>query len=186
MKGLVSVNTSAQDNPFCREMHKDCNKVCSSCYSDKFERIRKVMKECFMRNGVTLSTTKVKPFTINHTIVRFDSFGELINRLHAINLFALARFNPNTQFTLWTKRPNLLVGLKKPANVIIIYSSPYKNVCAKNILDKYSFIDKVFTVYNLKYIRENDIQINCGKKICIECKTCYSKNNITFVNEQIK
>ena len=54
------------------------------------------------------------------------------------------------------------------------------------MFDKYPFIDKIFTVYNISYIRDNGIEINCGKKKCIECQLCYSHNDVKYINEKIK
>ena len=45
---------------------------------------------------------------------------------------------------------------------------------------------KVFTVYNLEFVEEAKIDINCGAKSCISCLQCYSKNDIIYINEMLK
>ena len=79
---------------------------------------------------------------------------------------------------------------KKPDNLIIIISSLFLNTQwnyeTLPYSSKYWFIDKIFTVYSKKYINDNNIQVNCGSKKCLDCKLCYTKNSIKFINEILK
>ena len=56
--------------------------------------------------------------------------------------------------------------IKKPKNVNIIYSSMFIN---KQVECDYPFVDKIFTVYDKDYIKDNKININCGGRSCLSC-----------------
>lgn len=59
------------------------------------------------------------------SIVRFHSFGELLNMIHLNNFVRIAKALPKTTFALWSKRIDLIKKLKdKPKNLILIYSTP--------------------------------------------------------------
>lgn len=87
------------------------------------------------------------------------------------------------------------MGYKKPKNLIVIYSVSLLNhqIDINKITSnpRLQFIDKVFTVYTLEYLQDNNINIdkfiNCGGRKCIECMKCYNKHNKTvFINEMLK
>ena len=52
--------------------------------------------------------------------------------------------------------------------------------------EKYWMVDHLFTVYDKDFIKNNNIEINCGAKSCLGCKKCYIDNNIFYINEQLK
>lgn len=70
----------------------------------------------------------------------------------------------------------------KPENINIILSSPYMNTACDE--SKWSFVDKTFTVYDKQH--SNCVKINCGDRKCMECRICYTKNDILSVNETLK
>ena len=87
------------------------------------------------------------------------------------------------------------MGYRKPKNLIVIYSVSLLNhqININKITSnpRLQFIDKVFTVYTLEYLQENNINIdkfiNCGARKCIDCMKCYNKRNKTvFINEMLK
>ena len=186
MTGIQSINTSTINNDFCSKM-RATDSVCSKCYAARYESFRKPLHDALVRNSKTLSESILPlselPF-FNSNIVRFDSFGELINERHLKNLSNIARKNNHAIFTLWTKQQKLardtFKSFEKPENLILIYSSPKINLEAK----KPAYFDKVFTVYDKKTAQ--DISINCGSKSCINCRICYSHNNIESVREILK
>jgi hypothetical protein len=53
--------------------------------------------------------------------------------------------------------------------MVLIYSDPIIN--GNNELPE--GFDKVFTVYTKQYVKENNIDINCGGKKCKDCLLCY-------------
>jgi len=177
MQGMVSINTSSLDNQFCKAMSLVKDSICSKCYSNQMLKMYKTAQECFRRNGELLSSKELEPAQIpflNYHTVRFNAFGELINKQHFINLVKIAEHNPKTTFTLWTKRMDLVS--KRPKNMIIIQSSYKINV--KD--EKHPLATKTFTVYN------DDTSINC-KGPCATCMKCYNKSNKTVdIKEKLK
>ena len=184
MLGISSINTPTSTNPFCKSMQKT-NSVCKSCYAQRGESYRTGLIDAFSRN---LFLTQ-RPLglgeipTINATIFRFHSYGELHNAQHLENYMTIAATKPHTIFTLWTKRKGIvqrvLKSRTKPDNMIIIYSSP--------LVDKQARLpkgfDKVFTVYSKGSAQ--DTAINCHGS-CNTCRLCYSHNDTTYINEIIK
>ena len=186
MTGIQSINTSTIDNAFCSKM-RATDSVCSKCYAARYESFRKPLHEALVRNSKALSES-ILPVSelpyFNSTIVRFDSFGELINERHLKNLANIARKNDHAVFTLWTKQKKLVSdtfkSFEKPSNLILIYSSPVINQEAR----KPAHFDKVFTVFDKKTAQS--VEINCGSKSCVNCQICYSHNNIQSVREVLK
>ena len=184
MRDILSLNTSSLKNPFCKKMSQDKNNICSSCYSNIYSKLRPNLENILQENSRLLSKKYNDKIIFNASIVRLSSFGELINRVHFENLIKICNDNPKASFTLWSRRKPIInhvfVSMEKPDNLILIYSEKKKNPKTLNKLPKH--FDKVFNVYTKKYAIENNIDINCGKKICIKCMICYSKNNTRVIN----
>lgn len=177
MDGFTSINVSVKRNPFCQSMQKKDGIICKHCYA---KRIYPVMEARYSSNLDVFLSEDFTPETINRKIVRLHSFGELVNELHFKNILKLITFNPDTQFTLWTKRADIVkrVMKKKPSNLILIYSSPKVNVQSE--LPK--GFDKVFTVWTA----DQSVDFNCMKQ-CKDCMKCYNKNDKNvFINEELK
>jgi hypothetical protein len=119
--------------------------------------------------------------SIKDKYFRLHSHGELINDIHLINFVNIAKKNPNTMFALWTKRKDLINKFKGefPENLILIYSSLKMNKIEKLP----NHFHKVFTVFDKE--NADSSHINCKQK-CSECYICYTKNDITYVNEHLK
>jgi hypothetical protein len=182
MDGMVSINTNSLTNAFCLRM-RETDSICKSCYTKRMEKISKQMVSAFQRNTEALTSPDFQAEVINASTVRFNSFGELMNTQHYKNLLKICKANPNTSFTLWTKRPDIVQAVgEKADNLILIYSCHMKN----QIEDIPLMFDKTFTVYTTKYIRENGKKINCGSKLCFQCRICYSVNDVSEVSEKIK
>jgi hypothetical protein len=178
MDGMFSYNTNSLTNSFCLSK-RNTDAVCKSCYNKRLERFT---AKTFQRNSELLCDENYQPEKIMYNVIRFNSFGELINFQHYKNIIKLCEHNPKTQFTLWSKRADIVGLLEKPKNLITIYSSHYLNKEEKLPLN----FDKVFTVYNTQYIVDNKIKINCSKS-CYECMKCYNKKDKTiYIKEQIK
>ena len=101
-----------------------------------------------------------------------------------INYLNLIGKNPNTTFALWTKRKDIISSIGKGGhkNLILIYSSPLIDTR----VEKPNYFDKLFTVYTPEGAIKNKVNINCGKKVCIDCMLCYSPNRTTYINEIVK
>lgn len=189
MQGIDSINTSSLKNEFCQKMASNEKSICNKCYSNRTSKMYTSLEKRLIQNSELLSggflPLEQLPF-INSSVMRFDSFGELINHIHFINLLNIAEKNKHCRFVLWTKRKDIvkkvLDNREKPENFHLIFSSPVKNQVAK--LPQY--FSKVFTVFDKKTAQNDNIAINCGGKKCIDCMLCYTDNDTIFVNELLK
>ena len=188
MRGMLSLNTSPQCNPFCQKMQKDDSNVCTYCYSAKTEKRWTTTQRAWINNFNMLSKIKLKRFeipTLTCSIFRFSAHGELANRCHYNNLCAIAKANTQTIFALWTKRLDVINrgGVCKLDNLIHVYSTPKLDVLNPTLPPGF---DKVFSVYTPEFAEKHNIKINCGAKKCAECRLCYTHNKTTYVNELLK
>lgn len=195
--GFRSLSTSPLLNPLCMGRHFNPKLICYHCYSVTYNKLREGLKNKLARNTEIL-TTEVIPYesipVINDRYFRIESFGDLQNATQAINYLNLIRKNPETNFGWWTKNPNFIkqalkaLNIEKPENVQIILSACALNVEIKleTVKRSFSFVDKVFTVYDKKYINANNIQVNCGTRKCIDCLNCYRSGGYAQVNEKKK
>jgi hypothetical protein len=184
MAGINSINTSTLENEFCTKMREN-DSVCKQCYAARYEKMRPALHDKLVLNSSLLSSTIIPDNQlpiINAAFFRFDSFGEIINDIHLINLVNIVKKNNHCNFGLWTKRKDIIKQFfnnnDKPDNLILIYSSPKLNKIAK--IPQY--FDKVFTAHNKLSTVDN---INCHGN-CINCLLCYNKNNVTIINEKAK
>lgn len=201
MEGQQSFSTSCKCNEYCklRALNGEC--ICADCYAEtqlnmyKDQAIKNMFNSILMNKYIYPAAAM--PF-INAAIFRLESFGDLASETQLINYFTLCRRNSRTLFTIWTKNWFLVdrvikSGYAKPKNLIIICSSPFQNKAAADLLNKYNWIDKIFTVYSLDHLLNQGMSlkdinsfINCGGRKCIECQRCYSRNRTIFVNEMLK
>ena len=186
MNGINSINVSSLENPFCIKNSKNENSVCSKCYSNRYSRLRPPLEKCLLKNTEILTKTDLEfediP-VINALYFRFNSFGELYNLRHFINLLRICRKNPKTTFSLWTKRKSIIRQYDQdllPKNLILIYSEPLINEINLGV----ESFDKTFNVVTKEFSKDSNI-INCSKK-CLECLKCYTKNSLTTIIEKIK
>lgn len=195
MKGIKSIGTSCADNPFCIQRRKDGLSVCSKCYADTYMKMRHSLKEHLSDNADVLTTRLLDgrdvPVT-NDLIYRFESFGDLQNITQLRNYISIAEHNEYTKFALWTKNIWFLdevfnkMDIAKPSNLSIVVSSPLLNTPLELDRNKYWMVDHVFTVYDKKFIKENNVEINCGSRNCLACKQCYTNHNVFYINEKLK
>lgn len=188
MLGIHSLSTSNLDNKFCEKMKAVDGSICQKCFADKQLRCRPTNRNKFRDNDF-LKYTKLKkgdiPF-INSAYFRFESFGELETMIQLENYIQIAKNNKHANFALFTKRADLLKKLKsKPSNMQIVLSSPLINkpVNADNI----KVVNKIFTVWDKEQAIKEGIDIQCGKRKCIECLICYKKaKGKKYINELLK
>ena len=195
MKGINSIGTSCANNPHCIKRRENGESICSKCYAATYMKMRKKLKEHLEENANVLTTRLLKENEIpvtNANVFRFESFGDLYNATHLANYVLICERNPFTRFALWTKNTWILDelfnanGIKKPDNLSIIVSSPMLNKQMELDREKFWFVDHVFTVYDKKFIAENDVDINCGAKNCLGCQLCYHRDTDFYVREKLK
>ena len=187
MEGIFSINTSTTNNKFCQQMAKTSD-ICKGCYALRNEKMRPNLVKALERNEELFTQKDFIPEEIPFKVIRFHSFGELINRTHWNNIVKLVLVNPSTRFSLWTKRVNIIHAFLNeggiiPSNLTLIYSNPSLNSERKTPPKGFH---KVFNVFESKFIKDNGIDINCGGKSCKDCMICYSDSKVVVVNEKKK
>ncbi len=194
MKGISSIGTSCANNPHCIARRQNGESVCSKCYAATYMKMRNALKDHLEGNAKILSTRILADNelpVITDPIFRFESFGDIYNAFHLTNYVNICKKNPNTRFALYTKNTWILDevfnknGIKKPNNLSIVVSSPLLNKPIKLCRERW-LVDHVFTVYDKKYIAENDVAINCGAKNCLSCQICYHTGGDFYVSEKLK
>ena len=145
----------------------------------------------------TYELTKKNVPQINSLFFRFESFGDIQNTTQVKNYATIARANKHCSFVLWTKNPWIIKmaiaeGLTLPKNFRVIYSLPKVNQAVSNdlfreIRSEWSFVSKIFAVYDKKTVTEQHININCGARSCMSCRKCYdTANRVKLIREQKK
>ena len=177
LDGFRAVNTSPLSNEFCLKMEKQEDTVCAHCYSLRQMRTyRPNMIPPLTRNGELLSSRPLEPGEIPEfqpgEAVRFNAHGELINVQHLENLIAIAAHNPESTFTLWTKRYNMVATRKDaiPDNFRMVYSHPAVDPARLYVPPGF---DQVFAVYTPEFVKQQHVEINCTRR-CAECMQCYT------------
>lgn len=199
LEGIPSLSTWYLSNPYCIARMAIHEAICHKCYvTDTAHHYGKVFVEKFKRNHNILTETilDVVPdlSRCKAKYYRLESFGDICTLVQIINYVNIVKANPSKTFTLFTKNAFLLSWafnekqIVKPSNLIIVYSSHMINESQSAIFRDplYWFIDKVFTVYTEDYIKEHDIDINCGARSCLSCLKCYSKYSSSILREKLK
>lgn len=181
LEGFRAINTNTLSNPFCTGMRKK-DTICSQCYSAAMlEGSRKNCVKPWQTNSDILAEPlNVIPYFMDR-VVRFHAHGELINKQHYLNFVAIALHNPQTTFSLWTKRKDLIKGVDKPDNLILIFSNPRTDKVLKRVPIGF---DKVFNAIDKEYRKPVD-EINCHTK-CKDCMLCYTHNDVSVITELTK
>lgn len=191
MAGMTSISTSVTTNERCAKNAAIPGSICEKCFANTMMKRYPSMEQCFVDNQRIL-TGSVLPEDhlpiINNLYFRFESFGDLNNDIQVINYFNICRKNPRVKFALWTKNPDFIAqaiaaGHAKPENLNIVLSSLFINQERRN---RHDFVDKIFTVYDPDYIREHNVEINCGARSCFDCGQCYEKNDVVQIREKLK
>lgn len=188
LKSLQSIGTTCKTNVKCAEYAKIKGSICEKCYAKRYTDIRPGLEKCLEANTEIL-TKKIIPKkdlpVINACYFRFESFGDLHNATQLINYFNICKKNPDVNFALWTKNPQIVkeVADQKPKNLQILVSSLMVNQPVD--ISNMPYIDKVFTVYDKETIEKDGININCGAKSCLTCHKCYKKGT-KIINEKLK
>jgi len=186
LKGLRAVNTNTLTNPYCNVMRnvETPSVICKICYSGAMlEGSRKNCVPSFERNSEWLSSKAQYDFpTTNDAWFRLHGHGELINIQHLDNLNSFVLSNPQTTFTLWTKRKDYIKTfynkVEKPSNLLLVFSNPVVDRVRTSLPP---YFDKVFN----NVTGENPLE-NCTGKKCLDCKLCYTKNDTTVIVEKSK
>ena len=192
MAGVPSISTSVLYNPICESRRKCGDSICAHCFAaatlNQYKAAGAHAKENFELLTSRILEKSELPIFGNVRFVRIESFGDVANETQAVNYANIALNNPGVIFGWWTKNVKIVAAAfdsigGKPSNVILIESSEKVNV---EKAPSSEYVDKVFTVYDKKYIRENGVEINCGARSCVACQRCYTKGTACKVHEVLK
>ena len=202
LNGINSLSTSCLDNRFCIERMKKADCICSHCYASTQQKTQLALQDRNIINGVILRNIIIpvrawkrffNPANISK-FFRIESFGDVQNVTQAINYINFMQAFPRVHFAVWTKNTGIwhfaMQDAGKPENMVYIVSSDSVNKPNTWTEKTFGNIDHVFTVYDKKYIAENNVVINCGGRSCMECikrrQGCYFRNTEHNINEILK
>jgi len=182
LKGIPALNTSPLVNKFCQAMNKAKRAACAACYSIRMlQTSRQNCAPSWENNGRYLSERvhpgRYLPKPPNALYIRFSAHGELINLAHAVNLLRICDLAPSTTFSLWTKRPGLVIKAieqhgAKPSNLILIFSNDQEFNKAAALPPGF---DKTF---NNQTEKDKGAPSNCFGA-CLDCLKCYTLEDPT-------
>lgn len=202
LNGINSLSTACTDNCFCLERMLSEDSVCIHCYANAQQKMQLALQDRNTINGIILRNIVIPakyyklylgPSDISKYF-RFESFGDVANKIQALNYIEICKAFPRVKFAAWTKNYGIwyfaFMESEKPHNLSFIVSSNKVNKPELYHFNTYNCIDHIFTVYEKKYIAENNININCGGRACLECikkhKNCYFTDTEKVINEQLK
>ena len=191
MSGIPSISTSCLCNPICLKRMQDGNSICAHCFAyatlNRYKAAGQAMESNYHLLTESILPTDLLPIFANVAIVRIESFGDVANKIQAINYLNIIKANPDVRFAWWSKNMAIIKSaideIGKPKNVVFVESSEKLN---KAKIASFEFVDKVFTVYDEKAITENNVNINCGARCCATCRRCYNKNTESVISEKLK
>lgn len=208
MDGIKCITSACTVNDHCKSLHT--NGICKHCYAFRYLNMRPTVRKCYERNSKVLSNDMDVAYmpTFRHCdFVRFESFGDLINRNHIENYLLMAFKNPQANFALFTKRRFMLENyfkdfdVKKPKNLAIVSSAYAMNddqnaemYASYETNDNLGFklVDTVFNVYTSdENIQKKDkLALNtweCEKQ-CKYCLACWNNTmaDLMLVKEHLK
>ena len=183
MKGMMSLSTSTMDNPLCIKNRNIKGSICESCFAYKQTKCYKSMDGAFKHNASILTTRDLKDEEIeilNVKFFRFEAFGDLHNEQQLKNYIKICNKNKHVDFAIWSKNYKLILEYfknhKKPKNLRIIISSLMKNIkISTKPFEEIGLKVSTFTVYTKDFVKEFDIDINCGARNCLSCQKCYRR-----------
>lgn len=196
LEGICSISSSVHDNCFCKARRKIKDCICAYCYAHNQQSYQTGLKEHNILNGFIFRNTilpieALKKLVLIFPYLRIESFGDVQNVIQARNYIRIIKAFPEKRCAIWSK--NIAIWAEafriegKPDNTTYVHSSSFLNKPDDINLDKYPFVDHIFTVYTKSYAKKNKIEINCGGRKCIECimaqKACYFRKTSLFINE---
>ena len=119
LEGFQSISTNTTTNKYCQKQNSknDPNNICTLCYSwTMLKTFRQNMAPSLQRNSDLLTSKILHPDAlpvINQAFFRFNAHGELdLDKkkatINLINYINIAIKNPHCNFTLWTKRFDII------------------------------------------------------------------------------
>ena len=196
LKDINSISTAVFLNRQCIKNAATPGSICAHCYAARYSSFRPALARKLELNTLLYNAVLV-PLEllpeINALYFRLESFGDLNGALQFINYLNIVKKNNHVNFAIWTKNPQFMAEAfqeyEKPDNLQIVYSALKLNapeILTAAIMKRYTFIDRVFIVYDNETIKADNIEINCGGRSCINCLQCYTKGGAAVIREKKK
>lgn len=208
-KKVVRSLSSSIDNDRCREKianartNGDTDCICYYCFSDlaQYHNPMEVTANGMRKNGENNQRILTSGFLNNDDIptldkvdlFRFESHADVSSIIQLINYLKfcevnLERGNHRTQFTIWTKNGDIfrtvfnIMGVHKPDNLTICYSSPYVNRTMEIDRDDDWFVDIIFTVWKdgKTCTNETGRKLNCCDEDTHKTRRCATCDNSCY------
>ena len=186
LEGFKAVNFNPLTTRFCNRMGQTPGTVCQHCYSRKMiKTYRQSCAKLFTRNaelmdGVVLDQC-IPRFQPGES-VRFLAHGDMDTTAQFMSFCEICRVNPETHFTMWTKRTDIIALLQHeiPPNLTLIQSSTHVNRPDQ----KAPGFHAVFTVYDAEHELPKGTQ-HCNGQKCRDCMHCY-RGAPTDISERLR
>ena len=186
LEGYCSVSTSPLLSRICQARARIPGSICQKCYAAARAAQYDGLEQAIYINHIIMNTFlipaeawRLLPIPVVNGHSRFQSHGDCDSVIAAQNFIRIAAAHEWIKFGAWSKNLNFWrLAFKaeggKPGNLSFVYSSDMLNQKAEIPEDMRPYIDYRFTVYTPGFIRENNVQINCGGLSCESCgHTCY-------------
>lgn len=204
LEDFFAISTSVLMNSICQARAKIEGCICKDCYAaancSRFSGLCQGVETNFLiLNNFLISLEAWATLAIPsiNGKARIEAHGDVASETCAINYNRIVESHKHLTFTVWSK--NLAIWKAvfeaegKPDNMIFIASSPMVNEVMEIPEDMKQYVDHVFTVYDLDYAREHEININCGtwekdnlNHKCKTCMKCYEYDNADFYINELK
>lgn len=198
LESFYSISSSVAENTICSARAKNKCSICSKCYAANSVSYRSNLKLTLLINHVVLNcfdiskeawTTLSIPSTNGKS--RIESHGDVASVTASNNMTKIIDTHTWLYFGVWTKNFGFwyqsFVKYGKPENMSFLVSSDRINEVIRIPAHILPYVDHVFTVYTLAYVKKHNIPIHCGYHHCKECMLCYTAGNSQFyVNEILK
>lgn len=202
LNGINSLSTSCLDNAFCVERMKNNDSICCHCYSATQQKTQLALQDVNIINGIILRNIVIPEYAWKKyfpkeklsKFFRIESFGDVQNKNQVLNYINFCNAFKRIHFAAWTKNTGIyhfsFMEAGKPENLSFVVSSNNINKAELYHFKNDSNVNHVFTVYDKKYIQENNIKINCGGLSCMECikkhRNCYFTDTEKEISEELK
>lgn len=198
LEDFTSISSSVSENNICAARSKNPCSICSKCYAKQSVEYRSNLRLALLINHIILNCFDISIDawrTLSIASVngkaRIESHGDVASITASDNMIKIVISHNWLYFGVWTKnfgfyhRTFLKYG--KPENMSFLVSSDTVNKVLEVPENIRPYVDHVFTVFSLDYVKKHNIQIQCGYHKCKECLICYTKGNTTYyVNEILK
>lgn len=196
LEDFYSVSTSPDLNNVCKCRAADKSSICNKCFSKASMHYKKELALALEINYIIFNCFNIPAAcwaalaipSINGK-ARIESHGDAGSIQGALNMNRVIESHSWLDFGVWTKNYyfwyRAFESEGKHKNCVFIVSSDKLNVVldVPEYIKKY--VDKVFTVYDFKTVKANDIKINCGLNHCKQCKKCYTVDENTYYISEI-